>query len=165
MPSSLSSLFSWAPILIWSLWSPMLGDWKQFEVWMLSVMTGVTGEYDKAMKDNLVLMSLQFTLCKPGPCAMCALQVWTWQVTRNMNNYSLTIHGIWDNFKVFIYCRTFVTGGGITLRDQIIPRIVVNWPCCDLSQRLGPGSWVLGPSSGLRLCQLTRVQPGNSALS
>ena len=35
---------------------------------MLSVMTGVTGENDKAMKDNLVLMSLQFTLCKPGLC-------------------------------------------------------------------------------------------------
>ena len=165
MPSSLSSLFSWLPILIWSLCSPMLGDWKQGQVWMLSVMTGVTGENDKAMKDNLVLMSLQFTLCKPGLCALCYVhckcELDRWQGTWTI--IFLTIQGIWDRFKVFIFCRTFSTDGWITLRDQIIPRIVVNWPCCDLS--FWVRGWVLGPSSGLRLCQLTRVQPGNWALS
>ena len=39
---------------------------------VLSIMTVVTRENDKAMKDILVLMSLQFTLCKH---ALCALQV------------------------------------------------------------------------------------------
>lgn len=35
---------------------------------------------------------------------------------------------------VLILSRTFDTDGWITLRDQIIPRIVVNWPCYLLSE-------------------------------
>ena len=84
-------------------------------------------------------------------CVHCKCELDRWQGTWTI--IFLTIQGIWDRFKVFIFCRTFSTDGWITLRDQIIPRIVVNWPCCDLS--FWVRGWVLGPGSVLRSAPLS----------
>ena len=86
------------------------------------------------------LGSNELTLCKHALWALCALRVWTWQVTEDSSNYFS--QSFPRNLNSCHRMRHSVTDGWITLRYLLIPRIAADWPCRVLS--IG---WLCPPSS------------------